>query len=507
MEEQYAVMMQDITKRFGDFCALDQVNLSIRKGSIHAILGENGAGKTTLMNILYGLYHSDSGKISIYGKKQELRTPKDAIELGIGMVHQHFMLVENYTVLQNIILGDEKVGFLGKIDYKTARKELEQLIKEYNFHVDLNQKVQDITVGMQQRVEIIKALYRGAEILILDEPTSVLTPQEIDELLEIMKNMVAHGKTVVIITHKLVEIMNAADYCTVIRKGQNVSEVKISESSEQNLAELMVGHAVNFSVEKKPYQPGEMLLEICDLVVEDDRKIVKVNGLTLELRAGEILGLAGVDGNGQQELFEAIASLRKTKSGSVKIRGKEIQNSSPKNMIASGITVIPEDRQKSGLVMDFTVAENLVLENVGNAPYSKYGLLNWKEIYSHASKLTAEYDVRPEHSEKIRAGALSGGNQQKAIIAREISNDGDVLIAIQPTRGLDVGAIEFVHKVIVDQRDKGKGVLLISLELDEVLKLSDRVAVIYNGKIQGILQANEADELRVGVLMAGGEHH
>jgi len=503
---EFAVKMQGITKYFGDFCALKEVELAVRAGTIHSILGENGAGKTTLMNILYGFYTCDSGKIFVHGSEQEISTPKDAINLGIGMVHQHFMLVEPYTVLQNIILGDETTKIPGIIDYKKARRKIEGLAQAYHFNIDLDAKIQDITVGMQQRVEIMKALYRGAEILILDEPTSVLTPQEIDELIDIMHSMVKNGKTIVIITHKLAEIMKSSDECTVIRKGKNVASVKIEDTSENELAELMVGRKVHFTVEKENRKTGEVIFSVDRLTVEDDRGITKVNDISFGIRAGEIFGIAGVDGNGQQELFEAIASLRKAKTGSIHMKGVNITNTSPREMFENGICVIPEDRQKSGLVLEFTVAENMVLEKIGRAPFSRHGLLDLKKIRKNATDLIREYDVRPEHCEDTRAGALSGGNQQKAIIARAISNDPDLLIAVQPTRGLDVGAIEFVHKAIVGQRNQGKAILLISLELEEVLKLSDRIAVLYNGKFADILDAKDADENRIGLLMAGGKN-
>lgn len=506
MEKDYAVKMQGITKCFGDFCALDRVDLTVKKGSIHSILGENGAGKTTLMNILYGFYTCDNGKIFVNGEQREILEPGDAIRLGIGMVHQHFMLVEPYTVLQNIILGDEKTKGPGVIDYKTARAQVDHLAKTYRFNIDLDAKIQDITVGMQQRVEILKALYRGAEILILDEPTSVLTPQEIDELIDIMHSMVKNGKTVIIITHKLAEIMKSSDECTVIRKGENVATVDVADTGENELAELMVGRKVHFTVDKKARDTGKTIFSIDHLRVEDDRGVVKVDDLSLGVREGEIMGIAGVDGNGQQELFEAIASLRKVKAGSIHINGIDITNSSPKEMFENGICVIPEDRQKNGLILDFTVAENMILEKVGKTPFSRHGFLNLKKIRENAVQLIREYDVRPENCEDTRAGALSGGNQQKAIIAREITNDPDLLIAIQPTRGLDVGAIEFVHKAIVEQRNQGKAVLLISLELEEILKLSDRIAVIYNGKIVEVLDAGQADESRIGLLMAGGQN-
>lgn len=498
-----AVEMKNITKKFGDFTANDNIDLTVHKGEIHALLGENGAGKTTLMNILYGLYQPTSGEIYINGKKVEITNPNVAIKLGIGMVHQHFMLVDTFTVTQNIILGMEETNSLGVLNLNKASQKVEELSKKYGLHVDPNAYIQDISVGMQQRVEILKALYRGADILILDEPTAVLTPQEIDELMEIIRSLTNQGKTVIIITHKLKEIKQVADYCTIIRRGKKIDTVKVEDVSEEQLASMMVGRNVSFKVDKVDREPGEVVLEIENLYVKDNRGLDAVKGLSLKLRKGEVLGIAGVDGNGQKELLEALTGLRKVESGKIIMNGKDITNLSPREIIDSGINNIPEDRQKRGLVLDFTVAENMILENYHKKPFSSGGRLNHKAINDFATELVEKFDVRPRNIKQF-AGALSGGNQQKVILAREITNNPEVLIAAQPTRGLDVGAIEYVHKYLIEQRDKGKAVLLISFELDEVMDVSDRIAVIYDGKIVDILDAKTADEKTIGLLMAGG---
>ncbi|WP_132768524.1 ABC transporter ATP-binding protein [Tepidibacillus fermentans] len=495
--------MKHITKVFGNFIANDHINLTVHKGEVHALLGENGAGKSTLMNILYGLYQPTSGEIYIRGKKVDITNPNVAIKHGIGMVHQHFMLVEPFTVAENIILGMETTKTLGTLDMKKAIQDVKELSEKYGLYVDPNAKIHDITVGMQQRVEILKALYRGAEILILDEPTAVLTPQEIHELMQIINNLTNEGKSVIIITHKLKEIKMAADYCTIIRRGKWIDTVDVSETTEEELAAKMVGREVSFKVDKKENKPSKTVLSIENLVVKDNRGIDAVNGLSLEIKAGEIVGIAGVDGNGQSELIEAITGLRKIESGKVLLNGKDITNKTPREIIEDGISTIPEDRQKRGLVLDFTVAENMVLENYSKVPFSKNGILDYNKIKEFAKELIHKFDVRPT-DENVRARALSGGNQQKVIIAREVTNDPELLIAAQPTRGLDVGAIEFVHKALVEQRHKNKAVLLVSLELDEIMNVSDRIAVIYEGKIVGILDAKEADENTLGLLMAGG---
>lgn len=510
---QKVVEMMNITKKFGNFVANDNINLTVHKGEVHALLGENGAGKSTLMNILYGLYQPTSGEIFINEKLVHMDNPNVAIESGIGMVHQHFMLVQPFTVAQNIILGTEPTKGLGAIDIKRAVEDVKAISDKYGLYVDPNAKIEDISVGMQQRVEILKALYRGAEILILDEPTAVLTPQEIQELIQIIRNLTKEGKSVIIITHKLKEIKLAADHCTIIRRGKYIDTVKVSEVTEDDLAAMMVGREVNFKVDKKEANPASKVLEIDNLVVKDNRKINVVDGLSLEVKSGEILGIAGIDGNGQSELVEALTGLRKAESGSIKINGKELLNKKPKEIFNNGIKNIPEDRHKRGLILDFTVAENTILQNYKDSRFSKNGVLNKQAIDNYANEIIKRFDVRPtDHT--VKARALSGGNQQKVIIGREVDNievsrnatgQAQLLIATQPTRGLDVGAIEFVHQSLVKQRDEGNAVLLVSLELDEVMNVSDRIAVIYEGKIVGIVDAKDADENTLGLMMAGGE--
>ncbi|MDO4604420.1 MAG: ABC transporter ATP-binding protein [Helcococcus sp.] len=502
----YAVQMNDIVKVFGTFTALDNVKLEVKKGTIHAILGENGAGKSTLMNILYGLYQADQGVIKIHGKEIDIKSPSVAIEQGIGMVHQHFMLVHNFTVVENILLGNEITNAAGFLNYNKSRQKVQELVDKYGLHVDLDAKIENISVGMQQRVEILKALYRNADILILDEPTAVLTPQEIEELISIMHNLTKDGKTIIIITHKLSEIKQSAEECTIIRRGQYIDTVKVKDTTINELATKMVGHAVKLVVDKTVAEPKDILFEINDLVVEDSRGIEVVNGLNLTVRRGEIYGIAGIDGNGQKELVEAITNLVKTKSGNIKVNSIEIQNTNPKFTIDNGVSTIHEDRLKRGLVPDFTVAENTILEKYYLKPFSKKGILNNKEITKYTQQIIDEYDVRPSDGSNLLARSLSGGNQQKLIIGREVSMNPDVLIAVQPTRGLDVGAIEYVHKSLIRERDKGKAILLISFELDEVMNVSDKIGVIYKGKIQDEFLQGEKDENEIGLLMAGGKH-
>ncbi len=503
-DSEYAVQMRGITKTFGAFKALDDVSLNVRRQSIHAILGENGAGKSTLMNVLYGLYTADEGDILINGEKVDIATPTDAIRHGIGMVHQHFMLVENFTVTENIVLGDEVCKAAGVLDLARAKREVMHLVDEFGFQVDPDAKIEDISVGMQQRVEILKALYRGAETLILDEPTAVLTPQEIEQLIEIMHELVKRGKTIIIITHKLKEIMASADECTIIRRGVYMGTVKVSETDEAELASKMVGRRVEFVVEKDEARPGDTVLSIHDLHVRDDRGIEKVKGLSLEVRAGEIVGIAGIDGNGQDELADALDGLAKVDSGTIKVRGVEVQNTSPKNVIDHKVATIPSDRQRYGLVLPFTVAENMVLEDHGEERFGRGIRLDYAALRELAEGLIKEYDIRPDDCAEHLAGGLSGGNQQKVIIARQVSREPDLLVAVQPTRGLDVGAIEFIHKALVRERDRGAAILLISLELDEVMSVSDRIEVIYDGAIAGSFKQGEVDEKEIGLLMAGG---
>ncbi|MES5956250.1 ABC transporter ATP-binding protein [Bacillus fungorum] len=499
---EYVIEMNNITKVFPGIVANDDITLQVKQGEIHALLGENGAGKSTLMNVLFGLYQPEQGEIKIKGKPVKITNPNIANDLGIGMVHQHFMLVHNFTVTENIILGNEPKKN-GKIAVEEAAKEIKQLSEQYGLAVDPHAKIEDISVGMQQRVEILKTLYRGAEILIFDEPTAVLTPQEIHELIQIMKKLVQEGKSIILITHKLKEIMEVCDRCTIIRKGKGIGTVDVAETDEHKLAELMVGRQVNFKTEKIDAKPKEEVLSIANLVVHDARQLPAVKGLDLTVRAGEIVGIAGIDGNGQSELIEAITGLRKVESGSIAIKGKEITNWPVRKITEEGIGHIPEDRHKHGLVLDFSVRDNIVLQTYYKNQFSKKGILNFTSITAKAKELIQQFDVRTP-SEQTLARALSGGNQQKAIIAREVDRDPDLLIAAQPTRGLDVGAIEFIHKRLIEQRDKGKGVLLLSLELDEILNVSDRVAVIYEGKIVAIVDAKETNEQQLGLLMAGG---
>ncbi|AAP27657.1 MULTISPECIES: ABC transporter ATP-binding protein [Bacillus] len=499
---EYVIEMNNITKVFPGIVANDDITLQVKQGEIHALLGENGAGKSTLMNVLFGLYQPEQGEIKIKGNPVKITNPNIANDLGIGMVHQHFMLVHNFTVTENIILGNEPKKN-GKIAVEEAAKEIKQLSEQYGLAVDPHAKIEDISVGMQQRVEILKTLYRGAEILIFDEPTAVLTPQEIHELIQIMKKLVQEGKSIILITHKLKEIMEVCDRCTIIRKGKGIGTVNVAETDEHKLAELMVGRQVNFKTEKIEAKPKEEVLSIANLIVHDTRKLPAVKGLDLTVRAGEIVGIAGIDGNGQSELIEAITGLRKVESGSIAIKGKEITNWPVRRITEEGIGHIPEDRHKHGLVLDFSVRDNIVLQTYYKNPFSKKGILNFSKITQKAKALIEQFDVRTP-SEQTLARALSGGNQQKAIIAREVDRNPDLLIAAQPTRGLDVGAIEFIHKKLIEQRDNGKAVLLLSLELDEILNVSDRVAVIYEGKIVAIVDAKETNEQQLGLLMAGG---
>lgn len=500
------ISMENIVKKFGDFVANDGVNLTVHKGEVHAILGENGAGKSTLMNVLYGLYRPTSGKIHVRGEEVHIDSPGRAIQLGIGMVHQHFMLVQPFTVTENIILGMEPSKGM-TVDLKTARAKVLELSEKYGMQVDPDARIEDISVGMQQRVEILKVLYRGADYLILDEPTASLTPQEIEELIEIIGHLTADGKSVILITHKLKEITAIADYCTIIRQGKYINTVDVSEITENELASMMVGRDVEFKVNKKELKPGEVVLEVSDLRGKDYRGVEILKGLNLSVRRGEIIGLAGVDGNGQTELVEILTGLRKGESGTVKIHGEDAFNVTPREAFDKGISSIPADRQKHGLVLDFSVAENMILQNFEKEPFSKKGILQKNAIVSHASELIDKFDIRPKESEEKLAGQLSGGNQQKVIIAREVTNDKDLLIAVNPTRGLDVGAIEFVHKYIVEQRNKNKAVLLVSFELDEIMSLSDTIEVIFDGRIVGSVPGKDADENTLGLMMAGGEHH
>ncbi len=499
------IEMRNIVKKFGDFTANDGINLTVHKGEIHAILGENGAGKSTLMNQLYGLLKPTSGDILVNGRKIEMNNPRDAIAAGIGMVHQHFMLVQPFTVTENIVLGTEPLKGIS-LDMAKARQNVVDISERYGLSIDPDAKIEDISVGMQQRVEILKALYRGADILILDEPTSSLTPQEIVELIGIMHKLTADGKSILLITHKLKEIKESADFCTIIRMGKYITTVDVDEVDEQELASLMVGRKVTFQVDKPEQEPGKVVLEVKDLHGVDYRGVEILKGLDLQVHAGEIVGIAGIDGNGQTELVEILTGLRKGTQGEATVNGVSILNKPPHFGFDHGVSSIPADRQKHGLVLEYSIEDNLILQNHDQDPFAHKGFLKRPSIFSHANKSIENYDIRPRQSEKRAAGTLSGGNQQKVIIAREVQNDKDLLIAVNPTRGLDVGAIEYVHKYIVEQRNKGKAVLLVSFELDEIMSLSDVIDVIFDGRIVSSIPGSQATENELGLLMAGGKN-
>ncbi|WP_300382596.1 ABC transporter ATP-binding protein, partial [Clostridium sp.] len=490
---EYVVEMLNIRKEFPGIIANDNVTLQLRKGEIHALLGENGAGKSTLMGMLFGMYMPEKGTIKINGKEVKISNPNIANDLGIGMVHQHFKLVENFTVTENIILGCEPRKFL-TVDIKKAAKKIDELSKTYGLNVDPYSKIEDISVGMQQRVEILKMLYRKAEVLIFDEPTAVLTPKEIEDLIIIMKNLIKEGKSIILITHKLKEIKAAADRCTVIRRGKCIGTVDVKTTSEADMAKMMVGRQVSFKVEKGEANPEEEVLKIENVFVKNNKKVLGLKDFSLNVRRGEIVGIAGVEGNGQSEIVEAITGMRSIESGNIFFRGDEITHKSIRNRIDVGISHIPEDRHKRGLILDYTMEDNMVLKAYKNEPFSKNGLINREEITKYSNDIIETFDVRSGEGGASLARTLSGGNQQKGIIGREIFSNPDLLIAVQPTRGLDVGSIEYIHKRLIEQRDSGKAVLLVSLELDEILNLSDRIAIVNNGELIGIVNANETDE-------------
>ncbi|MGW8425518.1 ABC transporter ATP-binding protein [Peribacillus simplex] len=500
---EHVIEMLNIRKEFPGIIANDNITLQVKKGEIHALLGENGAGKSTLMNVLFGLYQPEQGEIRVNEQVVQITSPNVANDLGIGMVHQHFMLVDPFTVTENIILGKEPSKY-GKVNVKEASEEVRKLSERYHLSVDPDAKIADISVGMQQRVEILKTLYRGAEILIFDEPTAVLTPQEIKELITIMKALIKEGKSIILITHKLKEIMEVCDRVTVIRKGKGIGTVNVKETNPDELASLMVGRDVVFKTEKSVANPQEVVLEVKNLEVKDSRGVSAVHNLDLSVRAGEIIGIAGVDGNGQSELIEALTGLKKVTTGTISLNGKQIQNMKPRKITEAGVGHIPEDRHKHGLVLDFSIGENIVLQTYYQEPFSTGGILHAKKIFDKARTIIKEYDVRTP-DEYTPARALSGGNQQKAIIGREVDRNPDLLIAAQPTRGLDVGAIEFIHRRLIEQRDAGKAVLLISFELDEIMNVSDRIAVIYEGEIVAIVDPKETTEQELGLLMAGSK--
>jgi simple sugar transport system ATP-binding protein len=493
--------LKGITKEFPGILANDRIDFDLRRGEVHALLGENGAGKSTLMNILYGLYSPDSGEILVKGKPARFHGPGDAIEAGIGMVHQHFMLIPVMSVAENIVLATEprKAGFL--LDEDTAMKRVEDLADTFRFRIDPHAKVENISVGQQQRVEILKALYRGADVLILDEPTAVLTPQEALELFAILRNLTREGMSVIFITHKLNEVLEIADRITVLRRGKRIDSVPKAGATEDHLARLMVGRDVLLRVEKKAPQPGETLLKVENVSVVDDRGLPAVRGVSFEVKAGEIVGIAGVDGNGQTELIDAITGLRSLEEGQVTIGGKDVTNGNARRVLDAGMGHIPEDRHRRGLVLDFTLAENIALHDYREEPDSRFGWLFPKRLIARARRLLKAFDVRGG-GPTTKASALSGGNQQKVVVAREVERDPRVLLAAQPTRGLDVGAIEFVHRRLVEERDQGRAIMLVSLELDEILSLSDRILVMFEGEVVGEYSPDVTPE-ELGAAMSG----
>ena len=506
LESPYAIEMLNITKRFPGIIANDNITLQLKKGEIHALLGENGAGKSTLMSVLFGLYQPEEGVIKKDGQVVSIKDPNDANALGIGMVHQHFKLVECFSVLDNIIMGAEptKCGFLQK---KDAREKVLALSEKYGLHVDPDALIEDITVGMQQRTEILKMLYRDNEILIFDEPTAVLTPQEIDELMEIMRNLAAEGKSILFISHKLNEIMAVADRCTVLRKGKYIGTVETKNTTAEELSAMMVGRNVSFHVDKKPCQPGDVVLDVEHMTVASKiHKNNAVKDVSLKVRRGEIVCLAGIDGNGQTEFVYGLTGLEPLVSGSVKLCGKDITHASIRQRSVMGMSHIPEDRHKHGLVLDYSLEDNLVLQRYFEPEFTdKAGFLRRANIHAYAERLIDEYDIRSGQGAATITRSMSGGNQQKAIIAREVDKDPELLVAVQPTRGLDVGAIENVHRQLVAQRDAGKAVLLISLELDEVMDVPDRILVMYEGEIVGELDPKSTSQEELGLYMAGAK--
>lgn len=507
---EYIVEMRNITKRFPGIVANDSVTIQIKKGEIYALLGENGAGKSTLMSMLFGMYEPDEGEIYVRGKKEIISSPNYATQLNIGMVHQHFKLVSNYTIAENIIMGVEPqkkfLGLLPYVDIKSSNEKIAELSKRYGLEVDPTQKIQDVNVSIQQRVEILKMLYREAEILIFDEPTAILTPQEIEFLLEIIRGLKEAGKTIILITHKLEEIKKVADRCAILRRGKLIDVLDVATTSTKEMANKMVGREVSFEVEKPEAQYGKEVLSVQNLTVKDKNKFEVVKNVSFSIRAGEILAIAGVSGNGQVEIADAIAGLRPAASGHILLNGKDITEYSIRKRTLEGISYIPEDRQTYGLVLDFTLSENLALKNYFQEPFAKKGIINPKKFDEFGERLIEEYDIRSGQGNKTVVRSMSGGNQQKAIIAREVEQDSSLAIFVQPTRGLDIGAIENIHKQIIEERSKGKAILLISLELDEVMSLADTIAVIYNGEILKAAEAKELTVNEVGEFMMGVKH-
>jgi simple sugar transport system ATP-binding protein len=505
MAEPPLLELRGITKRFPGVVANDHVDFDLRRGEVHALLGENGAGKSTLMNILYGLYRPDEGEILLKGKQTEIHSPSDAIGLGIGMVHQHFMLIPVMTVAENIVLGTEPSRNGVFLDEDAARDRVQRLSRTFKFAIAPDARVEDIGVGQQQRVEILKALYRNADVLILDEPTAVLTPQEATELFGILEDLRREGMSIIFISHKLGEVLQIADRITVLRRGETVGTVPREGATREGLAKLMVGREVLLRVDKPPSEPGKPLLELENVHVTDARGLETVRGVSCTVRAGEIVGIAGVDGNGQSELIDAIAGLRRPTSGRIVVEERDVTHESANEILDAGLGHIPEDRQRRGLVLDFTLAENLALHDYDKPPASRFGWLYPRRLIERARRLLREFDVRGGGATTL-ASSLSGGNQQKVVIAREVSRNPQILIAAQPTRGLDVGAIEFVHRRLVEERDNGRAILLASLELDEILSLSDRILVIYEGRIVGEFTPDVSEE-ELGIAMTGGAAH
>ena len=500
-----AVHLDGITKRFPGVVANDDVTLRVEQGSVHALLGENGAGKTTLMNVLYGLYQPTEGRVVLNGEERDFDSPRDAIDAGVGMIHQHFMLVDPMTIAENITLGNEprKWGGLA-VDREQARREVVELSERFGFDVDPDARIEDVSVGVQQRVEILKALYRGADVLILDEPTAVLTPQEVEELFAVFEELTAQGKTIVFISHKLSEAMHAADEITVLRDGENVGTVDADDTSREELAELMVGREVILDVEKRPASAGEHALGVEGIVAEDERGVRAVDDVSFDVRAGEVFGIAGVDGNGQSELVEAITGLRTPESGRISLAGEDVTDWSRRERIDAGMSYVPEDRQERGLVMEFDLVENGLLGSQHREPFANAGRLDWPTARDHAGSVIDAYDVRPPNAD-TSAESLSGGNQQKFIVGREFERDPTLLVAAHPTRGVDVGSIEFIHERLLDLRDEGVAVLLVSSKLEEVQGLSDRLAVMHDGEIMDTVDPSTVTEEEIGLLM-GGEY-
>ncbi len=502
---EYIIEMNHITKIFGNFKALDDVTLKVKKGEIHALLGENGAGKSTLMSVLFGLYQAEKGEIQVNGRQVQINNPNDANNLNIGMVHQHFKLVHNFTVLESIILGRETVK-MGLLKKDAARKKVMELSERYKLRIDPDAYISDITVGMQQRVEILKMLYLDSDILIFDEPTAVLTPQEIKELMKIMKELVSEGKSIIFISHKLNEIKEVADRCTILRKGNCIGTVDVSNTTKEQMSEMMVGRKINFNLEMKDVEKGDTILEVKNLTVKSKNSGKNVvNDVSFKVRKGEIVCIAGIDGNGQSELIYGITGLIPINEGSIFLNGKDVTKESIRKKCVEGMAHIPEDRHKHGLILDFDLKQNAVLQTYYQPEFQDHGFIRFNAVSKYAGKLIKQYDIRSPRDEESIVRNMSGGNQQKLIIARELDRSHEIVVAVQPTRGLDVGATEYIHKQLIAQRDQGKAVLLISLELDEVMNISDRILVIYEGEIVGDLNPKEVTVNELGLYMAGSK--